>query len=79
MVQSSNIYYSKVYQKGNWKEKIQFPPEQWKKLDFPDTETLLGCFRHRHSIKLFKNKIDSNIIKSHQFSLEISHAVLIEY
>ena len=32
-----NIYYSKIYQKGNWKEKIQFPPEQWKKSDFPDT------------------------------------------
>ena len=69
----------KVYQKRNWKENIQFPLEQEKKLDFPDTSTLLGHFRYRHSIKFSKNKIDSKIIKSHQCSLERSHAVLIEY
>ena len=40
-----------------------------------------GCtryFRHRHSIKFSKNKIDSKVIKSHQYSLEGSHAVLTE-
>ena len=46
-----------------------------KKSDFPDTQKLLGHFRHRqfnsssHSIKFSKNKIDSKIIKSHQCSL----------
>ena len=34
--------------------------------------------RHRHIIKLYKNKIDSKVIKSHQCSLERSCAVLIE-
>ena len=33
----------------------------------------------RHSIKFSKNKINSKNIKSHQCSLEKSHAVLIEY
>ena len=31
-------------------------------------------FRHRDTIKLSKNKMDSQVIKSHQFSLEKSHA-----
>ena len=35
-------------------------------------------FRHRHSLKLSKNKMDSKVVKSHQCSLEISHAVLID-
>ena len=35
-------------------------------------------FRHRHSAKLTKNKMDSKVIKSHQCSSERSHAVLIE-
>ena len=35
-------------------------------------------FRHRHTIKLYQNKMDSKVIKSHQCSLERSHAVLIE-
>ena len=35
-------------------------------------------FRHRHTIRLHKNEMDSKFIKSHQFSLERSHAVLIE-
>ena len=32
-------------------------------------------FRHRHTIKLYKNKMDSKVIKSHQCSLEKSYAV----
>ena len=36
-------------------------------------------FRHRNSIKFSKNNIDSKIIKSHQWSLERSHAVSIEF
>ena len=35
-------------------------------------------FRHIHTIKLYKNKIDSKVIKYHQSSLERSIAVLIE-
>ena len=35
-------------------------------------------FRYRHTIKLYKNKMDSKVIKSNQCSLERSHAVLIE-
>ena len=30
-------------------------------------------FRHRHSINLLKNKMDSKFIKFHQYYLEISH------
>ena len=33
---------------------------------------------YRHSINHSKIKINSKVIKSHQFSLEISHAKLIE-
>ena len=35
-------------------------------------------FRHRYTIKLSKNKMDSKVIKIHQCSLEIYHAVSIE-
>ena len=35
-------------------------------------------FRQRDTIKLSKNKMDSKVIKSHQCSLEKSHAVSIE-
>ena len=35
-------------------------------------------FRHRHSVKFSKNKMDSKVIKSLQCSLEKSHAVSIE-
>ena len=33
-------------------------------------------FRHRHTIKLYKNKVDSTVIKYHQCYLEKSHGVL---
>ena len=35
-------------------------------------------FRERHTMKLYKNKMNPKVIKSHQCSLEGSHAVLIE-
>ena len=35
-------------------------------------------FRHKDTIKLSKNKMDSKVIKSHQCSLEKSHDVSIE-
>ena len=41
-------------------------------------EGLTGYFNHKRSIKLFKNKMDTNVIKSHQCSLKRFHAVLIE-
>ena len=69
----------KYIKKGIEKRIYNFLQNNKKKSDFPDTQTLLGHFRHRHSIKFSKNKIDSKIIKSHQCSLERSHAVLIEY
>ena len=34
--------------------------------------------RHRHSIKVFKNKVDLNIVKFHLCSLQGSHAVPVE-
>ena len=44
---------------------------------------LEGQTRHftaldRHAIKLYKNKMDSKFIRTHQCSLERSHAVLAE-
>ena len=30
MIHRSNLYYSKIYQKGNWRKNIQFPLEQIK-------------------------------------------------
>ena len=38
----------------------------------------IGYFRHRHTIKLCKIKMDSKVIKSHQYFLERSHPVLSE-
>ena len=35
-------------------------------------------FRHTHTIIIYKNKMDSKVIKFHQCSLERCHAVLIE-
>ena len=36
-------------------------------------------FNYWHAIKLYKNKMDSKVIKSHECSLERSHAVLIKF
>ena len=35
-------------------------------------------FRHRHTMKQYKNIMDVKVIKSHQCYLEVSQAVLIE-
>ena len=35
-------------------------------------------FRHSHSLKISKNKMDLKVIKSYRCSLERSHAVSIE-
>ena len=41
-------------------------------------QTMYFTVLDRHTIKLYKNKTDSKFIKSHQCSLERSHAVFIE-
>ena len=71
MVHSSNIYYSKVYQKGKWKENIQFPPEQQKNqtsqtlrhsLDISDIGTQLNSLK----IKLIQKWFIDLILNSKQ-------------
>ena len=42
-------------------------------------EGWIRCFRHRRSIKISENKMDSKVSKSHQCSLERFHAVSIEF
>ena len=73
VVHRSNMYYSKICRKANWKN-VQIslcatsqPPSSTLNLD-----GLTKYFRHRHSIKLSKNKMDLKVIKSHQYSLERS-------
>ena len=56
------------------REKIQ-PAIHWAQL--PIWRGRLGIL-HSHTIKLYKNKMDSKFIKSHQWSLKRSHAVLTE-
>ena len=67
LVYSSNIYYSKIYQRGNWKNISTLHLEVWTRY-----------FRHRYSIKLSRTSMNLKIIRPHQSSLERSHAVLIE-
>ena len=68
LVYRSNIYYSKIYQRGNWKNNSStLHLEVWTRY-----------FRHRYSIKLSRISMDLKIIKPQQCSLERSHAVLIE-
>ena len=55
-------------------EKIQ-PPRYWVHLS--TWRCRLGIF-DKHTIKLYKNKMDSKFIKFHQCSMERSHAVLTE-
>ena len=60
---------------------ITIPSGTIKKYNLLDTwlssplEGWTGYFRHKHSIKFSKNKMDSKIIKFYQFSLKISHTV----
>ena len=55
-------------------EKTQ-PPRYWVQLSI--WRGRLGIF-DKHTIKQYKNKMDSKFIKFHQCSLERSHAVLTE-
>ena len=83
MIHRLNLYYSKIYQKENLKKNRQFPLEQGK-IQPPRYLAQLSIWRYRldildrHTIKLYKNKMDSKFINSHQCSLERSHVVLIE-
>ena len=78
----SQIYTIPKYQKGNCKKNIEFPLEQ-EKIQPPREWAQLSIWRGRlgillfytDTIKLAKNKMDSKFIKSHQVSLERSHAV----
>ena len=80
MVQRPNLYYSKIYRKGNWTKNMKFPLEKEKMrpsrhlaqlsiwrggLGILDTDTNLKCIK----------KMDSKVIKSHQCLLERSHAL----
>ena len=67
LVYRSNTYYSKIYQKGNWKNISTLHLEVWTRY-----------FRHRYLIKLSRISMDLKIIKLQQRSLERSRAVLIE-
>ena len=77
--QRLNLYYSKIYQKeytissGTGKNTASQTPSSAVHLD-----DWIRYFRHRDAIKLSKNKMDSKLIKSNQFSMEKSHAVSIE-
>ena len=71
------IYTIPKYQKGNWKKNIQFPLEQVE-IQPPRHLAQLSIWRGRlgilgrHTIKLYKNKMDSEFIKPHHCSLERS-------
>ena len=75
-----NIYYSKNISKRKLKEcTISSGTEESMTSQAPSLTFHLkewtSYFRYRQLIKLSKNKLDSKIIKSHQFSLERFHAV----
>ena len=77
----SKLYIIPKCQKGYWKKNIQFPLELEKTTyTLSSTLHLDGQTRYftvldRRTIQLFKNKMDSKFIKSHQCSLKRSHAV----
>ena len=55
MVYRSNIYYSEIYQRGNWKNNSSsLHLEVWTRY-----------FRHRYSVKLSRTSMDLKIIKPH--------------
>ena len=67
-VHRSNIHYSKVYQKENWKNNTKFPLER-KKIWSPRYLVQLsiwnyglGVLRYWYSIKLSRNLMDSKIM-----------------
>ena len=66
------------------KKNIRFPMEKEKIATSQTPSSTLHMdewtryLRHKDTIKLSKNKMDSKVIKSHQYSLEKSHDVLIE-
>ena len=67
--------------KRKLKKNIKFPLEKQKTQSSRQLAQLSGWtryFRHRHTIKLYKHKMDSKVLKSNQCSLERSHALLIE-
>ena len=63
---------------------LQFPLEQEKNTTSQTPNSILhlegrtGYLKHWHKIRLYKNKMNLKVIKSHECSLQRSHAVLIE-
>ena len=63
---------------------LQFPLEQGKYTTSQTLSSILhlegrtGYFKHWHKIKPYKNEMNLKVIKSHECSLERSHAELIE-
>ena len=79
------VYTFPKYQKGNWKKNIQFlwTGKNTTSLTLSSALHLEGQTRYftildRHTIKLDEKKMNSKFTKSHQCSLEKSHAVLTE-
>ena len=85
MIHRPNLYYSKISKRKLKKEYAIFSGTGKNRTSQTVSSTLHleGQARYftvldRHKIKLDKNKMDSKFIKSHQCSLERSHAVLTE-
>ena len=81
MVQRPNFTISKYIKKEIEKKEYTTFFETAKNTTSHATSSILQWiryFRYRHTIKLYKQKMDSMVIKFYQSSLERSHAVLIE-
>ena len=79
----NQILFSKIYQNGNCKKEYTIFSGTGKNATSQTPRSTLHLeertryFRHWHTVKLYKNKMDTKVIKSYQSSLERS-AVLIE-
>ena len=78
------MHYSKINQKSKLKKAYKMSSGTTKSETSQEPssalhlEGLAGYFRHRYSVKLFKNKTDSKVIEPNQCFLKKSYAVLIE-
>ena len=74
----NQILFSKIYQNGNRKKEYTIFSGTGKNTtsqtprSTPHLDERTRYFRHRHTIKLYKNKMDTKVIKSYQSSLERS-------
>ena len=78
-IRRPNLYHSKICLKRKLKKEYTISPGTEKNTTSQTLSSILhlegwtGYLRHRHTIKLYKNKMDSKVIKSHQCSLQRSH------